>query len=508
VPHSFVPAWPVRSKAEIFQHGVACHRAGHVEQAEMAYRQVLAMDPRDAEALHLLGLVADQTKRHAEAVDFIGKAIRLKRDRPHYHNNLALALRSLGRYAEAEKACRTALRLKSDYVVARNNLGMILRSAGKLDEAEACYRDVLHQNSTFPEAYNNLGNLLCQRGRPDEGEPCFRAALRLPANPALHREARYNLAQALLVTGQLEEGWQHYEVRAEVNGAVRPELAARPWDGKPTGERVLLLHAEQGLGDTLQFCRYAPIVAQTSKTVLEVPPPLVRLLSGLPGIAAIIPRGEKLPHYDAQCALLSVPRRLGTRLETIPGETPYLAADPAAAAAWRTRLAGLPGLKIGLVWAGGFRPELPWAVAVDGRRSMALKQMSALAGLAGVSFVSLQKDSPAAQATDPPAGLVLHDFTAELGDFTDTAALIEALDLVISVDTAVAHLAGALGKQVWLLNRFDSCWRWLLDRDDSPWYPTLRQFRQKSAGDWAGVMAEVRAALIRLAGTENGGTQA
>jgi hypothetical protein len=176
-----------------------------------------------------------------------------------------------------------------------------------------------------------------------------------------------------------------------------------------------------------------------------------------------------------------------------------------ASAAWRARLAGLGGLKIGLVWAGGSRPELPWAAAVDGRRSMTLKQMAPLAGLAGVSFVSLQKDGPAAQAADPPAGLVLHDFTAELEDFTDTAALIAVLDLVISVDTAVAHLAGALGKPVWLLNRFDSCWRWLLDRDDSPWYPGLRQFRQKSAGDWAGVMADVRTALIQRAGTDNGG---
>ncbi|MGB8840812.1 MAG: tetratricopeptide repeat protein [Aliidongia sp.] len=504
MPQSFVPGRPAYSKAELLQQGTACHRAGQFEQAETAYRQILALDPREPEALHLLGLVADQTQRHEEAIDYIAKAIRLKRDRPHYHNNLALALRALGRYREAEQACRTALRLKPDYPLARNNLGMILRSTGKLAEAELCYRDVLRQNPDFPEVYNNLGNLLCQRGQVVEGEHCFRAALHLPANPALHREVRYNLAQALLLTGRLEEGWQYYEVRAEVSGAVRRDLSAPLWNGQPTGERVLLLHAEQGLGDTLQFCRYAPIVARGSTLVLEVQQPLVRLLSNLPGIAAIIPRGEKLPRHDAQCSLLSVPRVLGTRLETIPGETPYLAADPVASAAWRARLAGLGGLKIGLVWAGGSRPELPWAVAVDGRRSITLKQMSPLAGVAGVSFVSLQKDRPSAQAADPPAGLVLHDFTAELDDFTDTAALIVALDLVISVDTAVAHLAGALGKPVWLLNRFDSCWRWLLDRDDSPWYPTLRQFRQKSAGDWAGVMAEVRTALSQLTGTDNG----
>ena len=264
------------------------------------------------------------------------------------------------------------------------------------------------------------------------------------------------------------------------------------------GDRVVLVHAEQGLGDTLQFCRYVPLVAAGSKLVLEVQAPLRRLLSGLPGIAAIVARGDRLPPYDAHAALLSLPLLVGTRLPTIPCEIPYLAADPRDCARWRQRLGGLSGLRVGLVWAGGFRPDQPWAAAVDRRRSMALAQMAPLAAIAGVSFLSLQKGEPAGQALSPPAGMVLHDFTAELADFTDTAALIEALDLVISVDTAVAHLAGALGKPVWLLNRFDTCWRWLLDRDDSPWYPSLRQFRQPVAGDWASVMAAVSAALAAL----------
>jgi hypothetical protein len=196
---------------------------------------------------------------------------------------------------------------------------------------------------------------------------------------------------------------------------------------------------------------------------------------------------------------MSLPRAVGTTLDTIPAATPYMDADPARAADWRERLAGLPGLRIGLVWAGSARSEMPELSAVDRRRSIALHLMAPLGEAAGVSFISLQKGEPAAQADHLPDGMALHDFTADLHDFADTAALIDGLDLVISVDTAVAHLAGALGKPVWLLNRFDTCWRWLLNRDDSPWYPRLRQFRQPAPGDWNAVVREVRDALGRLA---------
>jgi Flp pilus assembly protein TadD len=488
-----------RAKSEIFQYGVNCHRAQRLAEAEAAYAQVLALDPDDADALHLLGLVADQTGRPAEAAERIGQAIRLKRDRPHYHHNLALALRNLGRLDEAEAACRQALALKPDYPLAHSTLGMTLRAAGRLEEAAAAYRAALRLQPIFPEALNNLGNVLCQSGDYADGETQFRAALAQPGSPAVRREAQYNLAQLLLLTGRLEEGWRHYEVRAEVNRAVRTDLIGPVWDGRPTGDRTLLLYGEQGLGDTLQFCRFAPIAAAAgSRVVLQVQRPLLALLGTLPGLAGITALGDPLPAYHGHAALMSVPRLFGTGLATIPGK-PYLAADPARAEQWRRRLAGLPGLRVGLVWAGGLRPDRPWALAVDRRRSTSLAQMAPLAAVPGVSFLSLQKDQPAAQAAHPPPGLVLHDFTAELKDFTDTAALIEALDLVISVDTAVAHLAGALGRRVWLLNRFDTCWRWLLDRNDSPWYPSLRQFRQPRPGDWASVMDEVRSALAGLA---------
>jgi Glycosyltransferase family 9 (heptosyltransferase) len=212
----------------------------------------------------------------------------------------------------------------------------------------------------------------------------------------------------------------------------------------------------------------------------------------------IVARGDDLPSFDLHCPLMSLPHAFGTTLDTIPAATPYLSAAPVLAANWQERLVGLDGLRIGLVWAGGQRLNVPAAAAMDSRRSIALKALAPLGEISGISFVSLQKDGPAAQVADQSHGLVLHDFTANLHDFEDTAALIVNLDLVISVDTSVAHLAGALGKPVWLLNRFDTCWRWLLNRDDSPWYPTLRQFRQSRPGDWNNAVCAARDALQRL----------
>jgi hypothetical protein len=222
-------------------------------------------------------------------------------------------------------------------------------------------------------------------------------------------------------------------------------------------------------------------------------------MTSLAGVERVIARGEPLPDFDLHCPLLSLPLAIGASLEAIPAAVPYLAADPAEAARWREHLAGLPSVKVGLVWAGEPKTGYPELAAVDRRRSMSLATMAPLAEVSGVSFISLQKGAAGDQAAEPPAGMALADFTAALDDFADTSALVANLDLVISVDTSVAHLAGAMGKPVWLLNRFDTCWRWLQDREDSPWYRTLRQFRQTTPGDWSGVMARARAALSALA---------
>jgi Tfp pilus assembly protein PilF len=450
--------------AELFRAAVKYHQAGRLAEAEVGYRRVLAAQPDHADALHLLGIIAHQMRRdHNLALELIDKALALNPNSADAVNNRGNALQELKRYDEALASYDKALALKPDHAEAFNNRGHALLALNRIDEALANYREAL-------------------RLRPDV--------------PLAHTE----LAYALLSAGRFEEGWEEHEWRwktKQMSGEAR-DFPAPLWCGEAIGDRVILLHAEQGFGDTLQFCRYVPRIAAGARTVLEVQAPLARLLSRLPGIMAIVARGDRLPPFDLHCPLLSLPRAVGTTLDSIPAATPYLAADPARAAGWRRRLAGLDGLRVGLVWAGGQR--MKWQhLAIDRRRSIALDTLAPLGETSGVSFISLQKDGPAAQAANPPHGMALHDFSADLHDFEDTAALIDGLDLVISVDTAVAHLAGALGKPVWLLNRFDTCWRWLLDRDDSPWYPQLRQFRQPSPGDWNSVISAVKDALQRLA---------
>ena len=403
------------------------------------------------------------------------------------------ALLDLNRPDEAEGRFRDALRSAGPHAAAAHlGLGIALGTLGRFAEAEHRLRGALRARPGSAEAWNSLGAVLRDAGRPEEAERCLREALRLRPD---YPEAETNLAFLLLQSGRFAEGWRAHERRWEARpwSAGTRRFAQPLWRGEPLGGRALLLHAEQGLGDTLQFCRYAPLVPPGGRVLLEAQGPLASLLSTLPGVSRVVRRGEALPPFDLHCPLMSLPHVLGTAEDTVPAGVPYLPADPARVAVWRERLAGLPGRRVGLAWAGD--PKM----AADRRRSVPLGTLAPLAGVPEVSFVSLQVGPAAAER--PPPGLAVHGrAAAELRDFSDTAALVGALDLVVSVDTAVAHLAGALGKPVWLLNRFDACWRWPRDRDDSAWYPTLRQFRQRAPGDWAGAVGELRAALERWAG--------
>jgi tetratricopeptide (TPR) repeat protein len=501
----------MRNAAAFFGQAVEHHQAGRLQQAEAAYRRVLEIMPDHADSLHLLGVIASQLGRPDLAAGLIGNAVRLQPFAPDYHNNLGLALNALDRLREAEACYREAIRLRPDFAEARNNLGNALKDMRRLDEAERCYRAALRLRSDFAAAHNNLGALLAQRDNLVEAEACYRAALGLVPNypealnnlsnavrglgrPAeavqlcrqalaldpSYAEAHYNLSWVLLLTGQYEEGWREFEWRWRLRSPAKRRNLSQPlWTGEPLDGRTLLLHAEQGAGDSFMFCRYAPLAAARGRVVLEAPKPLVRLLATLPGIDAVIEAGETPPPFDLHCPLLSLPLAFGTTLATIPAATPYLSAAPDLVEPWRRRLAELDGLRVGLVWAGN--PDQ----ADDGRRSIATEQIAALSGVPGIAFVSLQKGG------HPPASFPMADWTDELDDYADTAALIDGLDLVIGVDTGIVHLAGALGKPVWLLNRFDSCWRWLAGRRDSPWYPTLRLYPQPRPGDWDSVMAEV-----------------
>jgi tetratricopeptide (TPR) repeat protein len=455
-----VIAWVGRGNAHVTE---GCYR-----EAVADYDAAIAIDKNNVDAWTNRGVALQNDRRVAEAIASHDRALSLQPRCANAWDNRAGALLVQGRTCEAIADYGRALAIEPDRAGTLCNRSGALRELGRLDEAAA-----------------DLDRALAI-------DPAF-------------AEARFGRSTIRLLRGDLNGAWAEYESRLKVRefGHWRRTFDKPRWTGEPIEGRTLLLHAEQGLGDTIQFVRYARLVAAKvaakSRVVLEVQRPLVRLASRMGEFAAVVAAGDRLPDFDLHCPLLSLPLAFGTTLETIPRAVPYLDADAAQVAEWRRRLAGLPGLKVGLAWAGGFRPELPIAHAMDRRRSVTLAHFAAFAGMTGVSLVSLQKDAPAAQTRSPPDGLVVHDWTDELGDFADTAALVEALDLVISVDTSVAHLAGALGKPVWLLNRFDSEWRWLLDRNDSPWYPTLRQFRQVKPGEWEPVLSRVRDALAELA---------
>ncbi|HZB93642.1 MAG TPA: tetratricopeptide repeat protein [Stellaceae bacterium] len=499
---SFLAQGPADAAAH-YHLGNALMGLGRLAEAEASFRDALRLKSDFAEAHNNRGNALRAFRRLAEAEAAYREALRLKPAYPEALSNLGCVLQALGGLAEAEACYRDALHLAPDTAVTHTNLGTVLRDLGRLDEAEVCHREALRLKPHFLEAWTNLGNTLADMGNPRAAIPCCRHALGLDPKCA---QAHVSLALALLAIGEFDEGWAAYEWRlAGVGGFDLDRSFPQPrWRGEETGGRTLLLHAEQGFGDAMQFVRYAPLVAARADVVLEVPEPLVRLFKSLPGKGRIVARGEALPPFDLQCSLMSLPFVFQTRLATIPGEVPYLAADPDAALAWRRRLDAFQGLKVGLVWAGNPRLAQPQATAIDRRRSMPLDRLAPLAAVPGVTFVSLQKGEARAQLRRSAFAPLMPDWTEELQDFADTAALIEALDLVISVDTAVVHLAGALGKPVWLLNRFDACWRWLEGRDDSPWYPSLRQFRQSAPGDWEGVVARVAAELARLAAPEGG----
>ncbi len=495
-----------------------------LEGAMLCYRKLLRQALAFAAGHYNLGNILVRLGRPAEAVPHYEAARALRPDDPQYQNNLADALRQVGRLAEAERcyrslvlhhpqmaeahynlgnilhkderypdaaaAFRRALQLQPGNPDALNNLGSTLTELGEHCEAELCLRQAVEQQPNLAGPQNNLGTVLRELGRVEEAEACFTAALQLAPD---HSEARYNLATTLLLTGRLTEGWALYETRWQTT-ALTPRPFRQPlWRGEALGDSALLLHAEQGMGDTLQFCRFVRQVARKARVILEVQRPLLRLLArSLPEVSLIVGYGDSLPHFDMHCPLMSLPMVLGTTLGMIPAETPYLVPDPAEVDHWRTRLSLLPGLRVGLVWRGSQN-----FAGSQRKRDMDASHLAHLADIPGVSFVSLQKDLAPEALADLPEILPMHDWTAELDDFAQTAALVAGLDLVIGVDTSVIHLAGALGKPVWLLNRFDPCWRWLRERDDSPWYPGLRQFRQTAIRDWPGVMDRVRCRLLR-----------
>ncbi|MGB8843111.1 MAG: tetratricopeptide repeat protein [Aliidongia sp.] len=464
----------------------------------------LALKPAFAEAQCGLGVALAGQGRSDDAATAFRAALRLDPNMPQAHDNLASLLAAAGQTPQAIGHYRDVLRIEPGNAVAHHKLGLALRADGACDEAVRHFREAVRLQPSYSEARSSIGVTLAMNQRWAEALVQFEDALRAEPDSV---EAHYNLGSALLLNGRLEAGWSQFEWRWRLAGMqpYRRPFPQPQWRGEDLAGRTIMLHDEQGFGDTLQFCRYAPLVARRgAKIFLEVHAELVPLLRlSFAGEAiTILPRSpafpgiDGLPACDFHSPLLSLPGVFQTGLQTIPAAIPYLRADPDKVRNWLDRLAALPRPRVGLVWAGRSTH------AEDAQRSIALAQLAPLTGIPGISLLSLQKGEAGAQLATPPPGLVLHDFTGQLPDFIDTAAFLGALDLVITVDTAMAHLSGGLGKAVWLLNRCIPDWRWLLERDDSPWYPTMRQFRQSQPGDWDSVVARVAAALAVFAQTE------
>ena len=507
--------------------------AGQIVEAEQSLRRALSVAPNDARTLRSLGRLMLATGNAAAAEDYLWNSLTqasgigfnwlglaqlqqgkfaaatqslrqaLARD-PELNqarHNLGLALHYQGYLAEATHTFDQALARDPGYTSARINLANTLRLLGRHDEARQHLNRVLEQQPDSIEALNNLGTVLQDQGSAKEALACLGRAVELAPNQA---EIRWNLALTQLLLGDYQQGWANFESRwegcASLRGAHRPPQAAA-WRGEILQGKRLLLWAEQGFGDNLQFVRFAQQAAGLgAEIIVEAQPELAELLRSAPGVSQVVARGEELPPYDLHCPLMSLPHRLGIEIKDLPGEIPYLSADPIRIERWAERLANFSGQRIGLAWAGSSRRQNPELAVIDARRSIPLQLFGPMLAIEDIAFFSLQKGEAAAEIETAELTDTLHDFSAEWQDFSDTAAFIMNLDLVISVDTAVAHLAGALGKPVWLLNRHDSCWRWLRERPDSPFYPTLRQFRQAQAGEWDSVIAAVRDELARKTG--------
>lgn len=477
----FAQAWGNR--------GNALRDTGNSLLAVDSYRRALDLQPGIAQNWHGLGLAFHDLQRWQDAVDAFHHALSLQPDFAVACLDLGNALRELDRWDDALAAYDKALQLRPGYAQAWSNRGVLLKRMGRLPEALQSYERALTLEPEFLDAMVNCSTLLKEMMDLEASMALNRRALVVqPDNAGAH----LNLAICHLLRGEFTEGFAHYEWRwktEQLQGAVRP-FAQPLWTGaQPLAGKTLLLHAEQGLGDTVQFCRYARLLqARGARVLMEVQAPLLPLLRSLAGVDAWLRQGDALPPFDFHCPLLSLPLALGTTPDTVPAGNPYLFADTALAQDWGQRLGPATRRRVGLVWSG--RPEHK----NDHNRSIPLQALRRL-GACEVDLHCLQKEFRAADLALDPQAMGIRLWADQLLSFADTAALITHMDLVIAVDTSVAHVAAALGKPVWLMLPFSPDWRWLLGQDSNPWYPGMRLFRQPAPGDWSAVVEQVWAAL-------------
>ncbi len=471
---------------------------GRLDEALASYDAALRIKPSLAEASYNRANVLKDLDRLDDALVSYDAALRIKPDYAEAHSNRGNALKDLGRLDDALAAYDAALRIRPEDAEAHYNRGNTLTDLGHVDEALVAYDAALRFKPDYVETHVNRGNALKELGRLDDALASYDSALRIKPDLA---EAHYDRGMVHLLSGHFEDGWPGYEYRwqiAGIQGGKQRHGDSPRWQGEPADGRTMLLWAEQGLGDAIQFARYVPMLVERGwRVVLEVPLPLTRLFAGIAGVT-VIPIGEPLPYFEVQCPLLSLPLAFATTVTTIPAPGPYLGVRRDAVAIWSNRLPR-DGLRVGIAWQGS--PDHK----NDRNRSFRLKQFSRIACLPDVHLISLQKGPGADQLVGLSPDVAVRALGPDYdnGDFFDTAAVVAGLDLVISADTSVAHLAGALGRPVWVALPAAPDWRWLIDREDSPWYPTMRLFRQAKPRDWDGVFVRIAEELSGFGRTEH-----
>src|SRR2546425_1153985 len=490
-PLAGTPGGAVLTASQAMQHALASYQRGERAQAERLCQLVLEVEANNFDALYLSGIIAGQTGRAEEAARLLTKAVTINPSIADAYYNRGVALGELSRPAEAVESYGRAIARKPNYANAYNNRGLALAELTRPSEALKNYERAIALKPDYAEALYNRGDVLRDLHRHREAIDSYERALALKPDYA---SAHWNLADCLLLLGDFARGWQEYEWRwkLEQRENARRDFQQPLWlGGEALAGRTILLHSELGLGDTLLFCRYAKEVAGLgAKVVLEVQPPLLPMVADLEGVTQAVPRGAPLPEFDYHCPLMSLPLAFRTDLGNIPADIPYIRSDAARVAAWQAKLGKKDKPRIGVVWSGS-------KALRNDRRSMTLAEMLPLVG-DWTEWVSLQKDVRESETALLASRADVRHLGDELEDFADTAALIELLDLLVTVDTSVTHVAGAMGKPVWILLPFNPHdWRWMLDREDSPWYPTARQFRQSANGDWASVIRQLNEELVR-----------
>ncbi len=473
-----------------YNRGVVLHEQKRFVEALASYERALAVRPDYVEALYNRGLVLYELKDPEQALASHDRVLLLRPDFVDAQINRGNALRALKRFEEALASCERALELWQDRAAAYGNRAIVLHELQRFDEALADYDRAFAIDPGYVDALCNRGATLYEMGRLEEALASYERALAVQPDFV---NAHYNEAHSRLLGGDLRRGFEKFEWRLKIEpyASHRRAFPQPQWTGMDdVAGKTILLYAADGFGDTIQFCRYAPLVAaRGARVILEVQKPLHELIGSLAGEAQVLARGEPLPDFDLRCPLLSLPRAFGTELATVPSTTPYLFVPQSRAEQWETRLPPRDRPRIGIAWSGD--PTH----CNDRNRSIALSRLVPLLTEVDATFVSVQQEIRAGDAAVLQSRGDLPHFGAELKDFTDTAALISNLDLVIAVDTSVAHLAAALAKPVWILLPHIPDWRWLLGRDDSPWYPTARLFRQDATRRWDDVIVRVQAAL-------------